>query len=70
VLDRIATRRGQGGTLGQIARELDADQVPTSQGGRWHASTVRHLLTRHATTDGQPWREDGPGAAQSPDSRS
>jgi DNA invertase Pin-like site-specific DNA recombinase len=48
VLERIAARRQAGASLKAIADELNADQVPTSQGGRWHPSTVRYLLARPA----------------------
>jgi DNA invertase Pin-like site-specific DNA recombinase len=48
VLERIAARRQAGASLKAIADELNADQVPTSQGGRWHPSTVRYLLGRPA----------------------
>jgi DNA invertase Pin-like site-specific DNA recombinase len=46
VLERITARRQAGASLKAIADELNADQVPTSQGGRWHPSTVRYLLAR------------------------
>ncbi|MBD3948155.1 recombinase family protein [Nocardioides ganghwensis] len=43
--DRIVARRADGQTLRQIASDLNADGVDTSQGGRaWHASTVRAVL--------------------------
>ena len=36
-----------GHTLGQIARELNANGVPTAQAGRqWWPSTIRAVLTR------------------------
>lgn len=42
---RIATAREQGSSLRAIAASLNADGVPTAQGGaRWHASTVRAVL--------------------------
>ena len=34
VSERIRAEHAAGKTLGQIARDLDADQVPTAQGGR------------------------------------
>jgi DNA invertase Pin-like site-specific DNA recombinase len=45
VRQHIADRRGAGLSLRAIASELNADQVPTAQGGRsWHASTVKAVL--------------------------
>jgi len=47
VVARIRNERSQGKSLGKIARELNADRVQTSQGGRqWWPSTVRAVLTR------------------------
>lgn len=44
---RIRDERSQGKSLGKIARELTADGVETSQGGRqWWPSTVRAVLIR------------------------
>lgn len=39
---------GQGGSLRQIAVELNARGVRTVQGGAWHATTVRNILARQA----------------------
>jgi DNA invertase Pin-like site-specific DNA recombinase len=42
---RIASERADGLTLGAIADGLNADRVPTAQGGRrWWPSTVRWAL--------------------------
>ena len=42
VIARIRRERADGRSLGQIARGLNADGVPTSQGGRqWWPSTIR-----------------------------
>ena len=47
VAKRIRTEHAAGRTLGQIARGLDADQIPTAQGGRrWWPSSVRAVLIR------------------------
>jgi hypothetical protein len=47
VAGRIRTEHASGRTLGQIARGLDADQIPTAQGGRrWWPSSVRAVLIR------------------------
>jgi hypothetical protein len=47
VAERIRTERAAGRTLGQIARGLDADEIPTAQGARrWWPSSVRAVLIR------------------------
>lgn len=46
VLARITAARAAGQSLRTIADALNADGVPTAQGGRrWYASTVRNALT-------------------------
>ncbi|HET7386184.1 MAG TPA: recombinase family protein [Nocardioidaceae bacterium] len=50
-LDRIVAARAEGMSLAKIADNLNADEVPTAQGGaRWHASTVRAVLQSAAAT--------------------
>lgn len=47
VVARIHDQHAEGKSLSQIARELNADAVATSQGGRqWWPSTVRAVLVR------------------------
>jgi hypothetical protein len=47
VVERIRAERKAGRSLAQIARDLDADGVPTAHGGsRWWPSTVRAVLCR------------------------
>ena len=47
VVTRIRDERAAGKSLAEIARGLNADAVPTSQGGRqWWPSTVRAVLVR------------------------
>src|SRR5262245_32635627 len=47
VVRRIRAEHAAGRTLGQIARGLDADRVPTAQNGRrWWPSSVRAVLIR------------------------
>lgn len=41
---QIARARTKGGSLRSIAEELNAEGVPTAMGGRWHPSTVAHVL--------------------------
>lgn len=46
VIARVRREHANGRSLGQIARALNADGVPTSQGGRqWWPSTVRAVLS-------------------------
>jgi DNA invertase Pin-like site-specific DNA recombinase len=40
---RIANTRLGGASFARIADELNAEGIPTAKGGRWHASTVRHV---------------------------
>jgi hypothetical protein len=50
VISRIRSERARGGSLGAIARGLNRDGVPTSQGGRqWWASTVGAVLARSSS---------------------
>jgi hypothetical protein len=50
VARRIAQEHRRGKSLGQIARDLNAEAVPTAQGGRqWWPSTVRTVLLRLST---------------------
>jgi DNA invertase Pin-like site-specific DNA recombinase len=45
VVDRILTEHASGATYNAIAKGLDADAVPTPNGGqRWYPSTVRRLV--------------------------
>jgi Recombinase len=47
VISRIRSEHAKGGSLGEIARGLNFEGVPTSQGGRqWWPSTVRAVLAR------------------------
>src|SRR5262245_49504881 len=47
IVRRIERQRARGDSLRAIAESLNADAVPTAQGGaQWHASTVRHVLLR------------------------
>jgi DNA invertase Pin-like site-specific DNA recombinase len=46
VRERIAAERANGLSFAAIAEELNADRVPTAQGGRrWWPSTVRSALS-------------------------
>jgi Recombinase len=56
VVRRIRVEHAAGRSLGEIARQLAADQVPTVQtGARWWPSTVRAVLLRSFRLD--PARE-------------
>jgi DNA invertase Pin-like site-specific DNA recombinase len=49
IVRRIRRQRASGGTLAAIAAKLNADAVPTAQGGReWYPATVRYVLARNA----------------------
>jgi DNA invertase Pin-like site-specific DNA recombinase len=41
---RIADEHGAQRSLTAIARDLNDEGVPTARGGRWHASTIAHVL--------------------------
>jgi DNA invertase Pin-like site-specific DNA recombinase len=44
VRSRIAAERAEGISLNAIAAGLNDEAVPTAKGGRWYASTIRHVL--------------------------
>ncbi len=46
IVRRILSRWRAGGSYLAIARNLNAEGVPTKRGGRWHASTVRGIVLR------------------------
>ena len=46
VVHRIVDRWRCGGSYVAIARDLNAEGIPTKRGCRWHASTVRGLVQR------------------------
>ena len=47
VIDRIKRERKGGKSLAAIANGLNADRIPTAQGGRrWYPTTIRHTLNR------------------------
>jgi len=47
VIERIRRERGAGKSLAAIANGLNADRIPTAQGGRrWYPATIRHTLKR------------------------
>lgn len=47
VVARIRREHAQGASLGEIARRLNRDDIPTGQGGRqWWPTTVRAVLLR------------------------
>jgi DNA invertase Pin-like site-specific DNA recombinase len=50
VVERIHSARAAGASWSAIARELNADAVPTAQGGaRWYPATVRLIAIRDHT---------------------
>ncbi len=47
VIERIRRERAAGKSLAAIANGLNADRIPTAQGGRrWYPATIRHTLNR------------------------
>ncbi|MGH3019967.1 MAG: recombinase family protein [Gaiellaceae bacterium] len=49
IVGRIRAEHAAGRSLGQIARGLNTDRVPTAHGGaKWWPSTVRAVLHRSA----------------------
>jgi DNA invertase Pin-like site-specific DNA recombinase len=60
VLARIATARGAGDSLRQIAADLTADNVPTvNGGGKWSGSSVQGILQSKAYADLQDAKSAG-----------
>jgi hypothetical protein len=52
LVERIGAEHASGSSLGEIARRLSADRVPTAQGGRqWWPSTVRSVLVRSSSPE-------------------
>jgi hypothetical protein len=46
-IDRIRRERAAGKSLAAIANGLNADRIPTAQGGRrWYPATIRYTLNR------------------------
>jgi hypothetical protein len=45
VMLRIHDLHREGLSLRQIVERLETEQVTTARGGRWHASTVRSVLS-------------------------
>ncbi len=46
-IERIRRERAAGKSLAAIANGLNADHIPTAQGGRrWYPATIRHTLNR------------------------
>jgi hypothetical protein len=47
VIERIRRERAADKSLAAIANGLNADRIPTAQGGRrWYPATVRYTLNR------------------------
>jgi DNA invertase Pin-like site-specific DNA recombinase len=46
VLERMKRWRAEGASLNRIADQLNAEQVPTRSGQRWHPYTVSKILSR------------------------
>lgn len=48
---RLLELRAAGLSQARIARELNAEAIPTAHGGAWHTSTVARILTRLSKTE-------------------
>ena len=44
VIARMATLREQGTSYNEIANTLNADNVPTKQGGIWRSQTIKNIV--------------------------
>ncbi len=53
IILQVKVWRESGWSLGKIAKELNQRGVPTKQGKRWYASTIRYLL-RNELYEGEP----------------
>ena len=60
----IFARFLEGQSLISIARDLNAARIPTARGGRWHASTVRYILSNGLYAGRSQW--DGVEVADAP----
>jgi hypothetical protein len=61
VVERIRAEHAAGSSLGEIARRLTADGVPTAHGGaQWWPSTIRAVLLRSAGGQRRKPRERAP----------
>jgi transcriptional regulator len=40
----IVDMRNKGASYHEIARELNAQEIPTALGGKWHGSTIHKTL--------------------------
>jgi DNA invertase Pin-like site-specific DNA recombinase len=52
VKERILSERNRGRAYGKIAEELNKDEIPTQNGRKWYASTVKNIVD--ATIVGEP----------------
>jgi len=44
VKERILSERNRGRAYGKIADDLNRDEVPTQNGRKWYASTVKNIV--------------------------
>lgn len=54
---RIAELRAQGMGWRSVARALDAEGMPTPQGGHWHATQAQRIARRYANLEPEPLPE-------------
>ena len=44
IKERIMVERSSGHSYAKIAEGLNRDEVPTQNGGKWYASTVKNIV--------------------------
>jgi len=52
VLDWMQAMRREGLSYARIAASLNAERIPSKQGGRWHAMSVRSVLMTNERLSG------------------
>jgi DNA invertase Pin-like site-specific DNA recombinase len=50
IKERIMLQRNSGRAYGKIAEELNADGIPTQNGRKWYASTVKNIVDANIET--------------------
>jgi DNA invertase Pin-like site-specific DNA recombinase len=61
IKERIMVERSSGRSYAKIAEGLNRDEVPTQNGGKWYASTVKNIvdaiIVEKEADDGTPKEE-------------
>ncbi len=58
VIHRICRDHLAGQSQGKVARALNAEGVPTREGGRWTQARISEILSRRVVVNGQPLVDD------------